>query len=712
MNLILALSLLLALGFGAAQLARLVHLPSITGYILAGIALGPVGLDLIPHELLGTQLRGFTAIALMLVAFSIGERFDLDQLASSARILARVSFGETIGTFVLVGLGVGLSVWALGLGEAFAGPAFALAVGLVAASIAVATAPASMVAVIRELGAAGPISRALLSSVVVNNALSITLFGLTAAAAKALLGTAPGHGIWHVLLPFINTIASLALGLGVGLLIDMIVHRLSRRHDVLIVSLAAVFFVGGFAEFIGLSSLLAGVAAGFAVVNRDRRDVRAFRAINDFEPPLYGIFFALAGVELHLSDMLAAGLVGVIFIVGRTAGKCFGAWLGARRGGLDPAQAKLLGLGLLPQAGLAIGLAFLVRSDEALLPIRSLIVSLTVASVVVNELIGPPLVRLVLQRVGEAAAPAAPEATAPAATGEKTALIVPWTWPKLNVPEQADGHVVVALNNPATAAGLTRVGALLAHYYRARLMALYVVPAGELADGFWYEEYHDPATELFAIAHHETERLGYPLETETEFAAEPAEGVIRIADELQVQTLVMGHPQSRGGPLFGRIVDSVAREVECPVVVLKQAGALHTERILVPVAIPDDFCALRPLVCTLAMIMEHQITVLRLMPSETDEAGLQASVQDLRGWPTCQGLPGTVTYRAVGSENRVHDILAAAAEHDIVLMTTDARAGLRRLFFGSLAADVAARLRKPIIMLRSSAESQPLREQD
>ncbi|MHB8995667.1 MAG: cation:proton antiporter domain-containing protein [Armatimonadota bacterium] len=712
MNLILALSLLLALGFGAAQLAKLIRLPSVTGYIIAGILIGPVGLDLIPHAMLGTQLRVFTNMALMLIAFGIGERFDLGQLGSSAKVLARVSLGETATTFLLVALGVGLTAWLTGAGEAFAGPGLWVAVALVAASIAVATAPASMVAVVREAGAVGPISRLLLSSVVVNNALSITLFGLTATLAKNLLKTAEGSGIWHTLLPIATPIASLAVGLGAGLLIDLIVHRLTRRHDVLIVSLAGIFFIGGFAELAGLSSLLAGVAAGFAVVNRDRRDVRAFRALNDFEPPLYGLFFALAGLELHLSTMLQAGLLGLVFVLARALGKILGAWLGARRGGLKPLPAKLLGVGLLPQAGLAIGLAFLVRNDVALLPIRSLIVSLTIASVVINELIGPPLVRMVLHKIGEAAPPPAARPAKCLSADDDVAAVVPWTWPKLTAADQPDGYVVVALSNPATAAGLTRLGALLAHYHCSRLMALHVVTSGEVADGFWHDEYEDTATELFAIANREAQRMGFPLETETEFAAEVTEGLIRTVDELQVQALVLGHPQAPRGPVFGRLVDTVACEVECPVVVLKQSGALHTERILVPVITPEDFCALRPLIAGIAMIMEHQITVLRLKPSDSSETELEDSARELEEWPSGPRLPGAVTYRAIASESRVQDILREAEDHDMVLMTTGAPTGLRRLFFGSLATDVAARLRKSIIILRGGAESQRLHEQD
>lgn len=710
MNLTLALSLLLMLGFGLAQVARLAKLPSVTGYIVAGIVIGPVGLNLIPHELLGVQLRVFTNIALLLVAFGIGERFDLSQLTSTGRAVARVSLSETAATYLLVVVAVGVAAWLTGAGGAASGPAVWVATALVAASIAVATAPASMVAVIRELAATGPVSRLLLSSVVVNNALSITLFGLAAAAAKALLGTATTPLAAQVLRPVLSTLASLALGVGVGLLIDLVVHRLSRRHDVLIVSLAGVFLAGGLSVCLGLSSLLTGVAAGFALVNRDRRDVRAFRALNDFEPPLYGLFFALAGVELHLQQMLASGVLGLVFVLARAGGKCVGAWLGARQAGLEERHARMLGLGLLPQAGLAIGLAFLVRQDDALLPIRDLVISLTVASVVVNELIGPPLVRWLLQRTGEVAAPVQPLSEAAAA--HTAASVIPWTWPKLKAPHRPDGYVIAALGNPTTTAGTVRMAALLAHYYGARLMALHVQPPPDPVVEFWPEDQPRSVTELFSLAAREADSLGYPLDTEIEFAESVAAGIVHTVEEFSVQAVVLGHPLRSRGPLFGQIVDAVAHEVLCPVIVVKQSGPLHTERILVPMASPEDFGAVRGLVCALAQIMEHHITVLRLMPPETGEAELEASVSDLRDWPVCQGLPGTVEYLALKSENRVADILRVAEEHDVVVMTTGGRAGLRRLFFGSLAEDVASRLRKPILILRSGAENASLPAQD
>jgi len=695
----LALSLLLALGFACARLARLVKLPSVTGYILAGVAIGPTGMDLIPSELLETRLHVFTTIALLLVSFGIGERFDISRLRGTGRVLARIGAGEILATFVLVAVGVALVAGLSGDRD----PRAAVAAALVCASIAVATAPAATIAVIRELSASGPVTRMVLSSVVVNNALSITLFGLCVAAAQTLLGTGTGNGWTRALVPELTTLASLTVGLLVGLLTDYVVHKLTDRHDVLIVALAAVFLCGGVATYTGLSPLLAGVAAGFAVVNRDRRDVRAFRALNDFEPPIYGIFFALAGAELHLKDMIAAGAVGAVFVLARAAGKVFGAWLGARSAGMSPERARVVGLGLLPQAGLAIGLAYLVRQDASLEAIRTMVINVVVASVVINELAGPPLVRLMLLWAGEVGTPSAGARVPRGVETTPSHEVVPWTWSKLVPCRRPHGVVVASLGNPATAAGVMRMATLLAHHYEAKLLALNVVSPSADED-FWGDGETVAACPAFGIASDEAQSLGYEIDTDVQYAEEVAQGVLQATEHQEVHAIVMGHPLSRGPGLFGRVVEAVARDALCPVVVVRFAGPLHTERILVPITSEEDFLTVRPMVCALAMVMDHSITVLWLMPADAS-ASERAAGEDIVTQSMAQGLPGQVTVRAVATDSRVHEILAAAQEHDIVVMATGTQHGLRKMFFGSLAEDVALRLDKPMLMVRGGMES-------
>jgi len=157
-------------------------------------------------------------------------------------------------------------------------------------------------------------------------------------------------------------------------------------------------------------------------------------------------------------------------------------------------------------------------------------------------------------------------------------------------------------------------------------------------------------------------------------------------------------------------VDALVREALCPVVALRLAGELHTERILVPIANPDDFTVVYPMVRALAMVMEHRITVLALMPPDTSQSDLDVSEEYLVDWEQCQKLPGEAVYSAVATESRVHHILQAAQDHDIVVMATGMPRGLHRLFFGSVAEDVAVRINRPMIIMRGGMESETLRE--
>ena len=703
-NPIFALSLLLTFGYAVARLAQLARLPSVTGYIIAGIILGPVGLDLVPDEVSTGQLRTFTDIALMLVAFGIGERLDLTRLRSTYRIVLRVGLGEIAGSFLLVALAVGGVAYLCRSFDVLTDWRTCISAALIAGSIAVATAPASTVAVVREMGAAGPVSRLILSSVAVNNAASILLFGLTVAAAHPMLGVAPRQLWLEVATPFAVALGSLALGLAVGLITDTIVHRLTRRQDVLIVALGAVFFCGGLAEFLGFSAMLAGLAAGFAVVNRDRRDVRAFRAINDFEPPIYGIFFALAGVQLHLHELISAGGVGLAFVLARALGKVGGAWLGARGTELPPKVANKLGLGLLSQAGLAIGLAYLVQQDEALAPIRSALINVVVASVVVNELIGPPLLRWVLGVAGEGGAADQPAALPKISHARMASVeVVPWTWPKLKPPSRPHGVVVFGIHNPQTVRGLARIAILLANYYRARPLAVRVLTE-QSPDDFWGGSLDEQTRALFKIARSEGEAMGYPVETMVEFASDPAMGLVSVASSEEAHAVILGHPLGVTIQDFARVVDQVGAEALCPVVVAKLQGPFHTERILVPITAPENLRPVLPVVAALAAIEHHEITLLHLLPPDASAGEEREAVEQMREALAQVGAEAALTYSTVRAEARVLAVTEAAANHDVLIMPLETPRGLRRLFLGSMAEDVAMRCTKPILMVRGGFE--------
>ncbi len=695
LDLILALGLLLSVGFALSRIARLAHLPSITGYLVAGISFGPSGFGLLPTDVPECRLEVFTHMALMLVAFGIGERFDLRELRAFARTLVKVSAIEITATFVLVAAGLAITSYILGIGDERPGARQVMAIGLICASIAVATAPAATLAVMREIKARGPVSKLVLSDVVVNNAMSIILFGIMVTAAQVLLGTGENTGITQMLSPFTNTILSLALGISIGLACDYIVHRLTGKDEVLVVSLATVLLVGGLASAFGFSSLLAGVAAGFIMVNRDRRDVRAFRALNDFEPPIYGIFFALAGAELRLEGLLTAGILGGVFVIMRAAGKYFGAMLGGHMGKMPPLQARLLGLGLLPQAGLAVGLAYLVQQDTSLAPIRTIVIDMVMLSVLINEMIGAPLVRYAIVKAGETTHPdqgSSQDAGTDNMEGTnrqtgKRIDLEPWPQKPLKPPRPTNGQVLICVSHPATVRALTRLGTLISHYYGARPMALHVARPEE--QDYWGKAADDQIIEMFSTAADEAQALGYKLHTEVELTGDPASGIIRTAAEHEARAIILGYPKGAGSQHPGRIIRDLVAGAPCPVIVTMFRGPMMGGRILVPFTELEDMDIVPPVVGALGMVSKHTITLLRLMSPESNEHELRQAEDSIREVCNARQMAGTLSIHAIAAESRVHKILEASGEHNLIIMAIRRQGPLSKAFFGSFPRDVA-----------------------
>ncbi|MGI5817543.1 MAG: cation:proton antiporter [Armatimonadota bacterium] len=706
-DLVFALSLMLAFGFAMARLAKLVHLPAVTGYLIAGIILGPSGIEVITTEVLEDRLQVFMNMAIMLIAFSIGERCDISQLRPLARVLKRVSPAEMGFSFVFPTITVILGAYYLGLVDPANAWNQAIAVGLICGAVAIETSPPCTMAVIRECGATGTLSRLLTSSMVVNNVMTITMFGVAVAIAHVLVGDADGNALSMMSPPLIKIFGALAVGFAAGLICDIVVHRLQNRSDVLVVALATIFFCGGVAFQLGLSAILAGVAAGFVVVNRDRRDGRAFRVVSDFEPPLYALFFALAGVSIHLEELLTAGLLGIIYVVVRGGAKIGGATLGARAADLKRGWGEMLGMGLLAQAGLAIGLAVLVAQDAALAPIASLTVNLIITSVVINEMIGPPLTRWSLVRAGEARALMADETDSTSVASPEDQLIidtVPWVWPKLQHSMGSGGTLLIGLRYPEKAPAMTRLSVLLAHHHDLTPLAVFVATA-QNAEDFWASADDQDALALFRIADSEAANMGYSLMTEVEFSDEVETGLLRVAEKQDARMIILGQPTSHRPQHFSRIVSNLASRASCPVVVAKLVGPLHTERILVPIAMEAEYRIVNPIVRALSEVGDHTITYLRLMPPESDPSELREAEHEIACWPGHEDLSGEIVCKATAAEARVHDIAQEAEDHDIIVMASSGHSGLRRVLFGSLADDVAEVTTRSMLVVAGAMEA-------
>jgi Kef-type K+ transport system membrane component KefB/nucleotide-binding universal stress UspA family protein len=691
------IAILLAAGLLIAKTAQLVRLPSVTGFILAGLLLGPSGVGMITAEMVGHKLDHFTQIALMLIAFGIGEHVELRRLGAVARDVGYIAVVQAVAAFVLVGAGTGITAWMIGGVAETAGDAVTL--GLLLGAVAVATAPAAVLHVVRELDARGPLTSTLMAVVAVDDGLAIMIFGMAMSAAHQVAGT--GASAWHaLLLCFYEIGASIAIGIITGFLMDFVLHKLHNRGEMLTGGLALLLLCGEATRLLGLSPLLAGMMAGFTIINRAERDVRLFRALNAFEPPVYVLFFTLAGVHLDLSALKVAGWVGMVYFTARVVGKYGGSWLGGLMSGATPLVRNYLGLALLPQAGVAIGLVFLISSDPRLSSWSTVITPVVLAGVVLSELFGPLFARLTIEKSGEAGTPA----TRPECGGRSSLVcdlwlrsaegisLSPWTDDPLHPVSEPKGVVVFGAYHFATARALARIAVILANHYHALPLSVRVFDKtrAPLAD--------DELESLFLAETDEAGQMGFPMRTEMIYD-DPASGLVASAEYNGARAVVLGYPVGRKPFSFQRVLDQVAANVLCPVVAVRFVGTLAWDRILVPFVFSRELDELYPILQAMAEAGHPQVTFLQLLHSDSSREEIASADQELSRWAATEFYDIQTKTMAEAVDSRLEAIFDRARYHDLIIMTAARRPGLKRMFFGSLANSVVRNCRKPVFVV-------------
>jgi Kef-type K+ transport system membrane component KefB len=344
---------------------------------------------------LSEQLIFISEIALGLIGFDIGSHLLFGELRRLGRSILYILLFEAVGTFVLVTLGIYLLVqsWYT---------------ALIFGALASATAPAATVDVLAEYDAKGPLTTTLLAVVGMDDALALMLFSIAAAFAESLLASAGPPSLLQVLeLPLLEIGGSLILGVGMGLLLDRIMCRMKVQHDAMAVSIGFVLLCVGLSEALGFSLILTTMILGMVVVNRCPEHGRHIRfTIEQAGPVIYVLFFTLVGARFQISLLPSMGLVGVAYVLLRSGGKFLGAWVGGYMGGAEPTVRDNLGLGLLSQAGVAIGLAlassrrFSVYGDEGQ-ALGALVINVITATTFVVQIVGPICVKLAIRRAGE-----------------------------------------------------------------------------------------------------------------------------------------------------------------------------------------------------------------------------------------------------------------------------------------------------------------------
>ncbi len=388
--------LLLFFGYIMGKLVTKIKLPEITGYIFAGLIMGDAVTGLVHHEM-GESLKFVTDLALGLIALTIGGEFYSAKLKSMGKEIVVMTIFQVGLAFVVV------SVTMLLFGVELP---FALLLG----AISTATAPAATVAIVQKLRAHGKFIDYLYGLVALDDAGCVAIFGVVFALSVGMLNP-EAHGAGQLILHAFEEIGfSLLIGAFAGWSIHMMTRKKNGTNEILLITLGIIFIETALAIILNLSPLMSNMAAGALLINASPRNHRIFRSIEPLTPPIYALFFVIAGTELNPHVLFDKDIliVGFAFIIARGIAKYSGVRLGAKLTGMTGCIKTQLGLCMIPQAGVAIGLVLLIQASPMIAGLSHLyadmiaqMVNIILLSVFVNELIGPSLARHAIMKAME-----------------------------------------------------------------------------------------------------------------------------------------------------------------------------------------------------------------------------------------------------------------------------------------------------------------------
>lgn len=414
---LLLVGFIVLFSFYSGKAMKWIKLPSIIGFMVIGVAMG----NMIEYGVFDSahikishhffkDLSFLTDIALAFVAIMIGLELSFSSLKKQGSGIVAIIFSESLTAFTLVTGLVFLLTKSLPL-------------ALIFGAIAPASAPAGTVAIIQEYKARGPLTKALYAVVGFDDGLGIIIFGFAAAFAKMMIEAGGGGEtttfISAIIGPLKEVILSLVFGVVSGGLFCILGRKLDNRKERFILIFAFAMVTSGLSALLHLSLILTNMIMGMLIVNTQPRGFveQIGEGLENIMPLLYVLFFTLAGANLHLGALPSLGVLGVVYVIGRSAGLIGGAKIGAAIGTVHESIRKYLGLGILSQAGVAIGLSLLVKQDFAGVgkvisgtgenvitagdQLGTAVITTVTATCIFFEIIGPILTKIALTKAGE-----------------------------------------------------------------------------------------------------------------------------------------------------------------------------------------------------------------------------------------------------------------------------------------------------------------------
>ena len=393
MDILFTLGLIMALGLAGGRLFKRFGIPQVVGYIVVGVVLGDSVLHFLPLKMLD-DLSSLTSMALAFIGFMVGGELKYSLFQKYGKQFFCILLSEGLLAMILV------SSFTILLTKN-------IALGILLGALSSATAPAATVDVLWEYRSKGPLTSTILAIVALDDGLALFLYGFAFAFANALVA---GGGLsLEVMLvqPLIEIFGSLLLGTAIALVIDQVLRWHKTREDQLVINVAALFLASGIAKYFDLSLILTNMAVGLTLTNlHPDRNESNFEIVKEFVPPIYIIFFLFVGARLQLGLLSSMGILGILYVLGRTIGKWGGAFLGATVSGAPQTVRKYLGFALFSQAGVAIGLALdIYQHFGEFGPAGELlghtVINVVAATTLLVQVIGPVSVKYAITKAGE-----------------------------------------------------------------------------------------------------------------------------------------------------------------------------------------------------------------------------------------------------------------------------------------------------------------------
>lgn len=381
----LYIALLLLVGLGGGWLATKVNLPSVTGYILSGLILGPSFLNIITGDVY-QSLAFVNELALGILAITVGAELHREMIKKLGKELAILSIGNTALSFILVTAGT----YFMGMPLTYAS---------ILGALSLTVSPAGVVSMVKERKAKGEMTQTLLGLVAFDNLVAILVFGFVVAFVETT-GNVNVDEFSLILAVLSDILFAALIGVASGFFASFFIRKELTNDKLLVILGAVILFNSGIASVLGLSPVLVNIVSGATITNLTNRKVLVAQVINRMELPIFVIFLTLAGAHLDVAIFATVGLIGLAYIICRSLGRYLGAFIFSRFTSLKKKGRQNIGFGLLPQAGIAIGLATI--AEQSVPGTTGILTGVILTGALAFEIGGPLLLSSALKWSGEA----------------------------------------------------------------------------------------------------------------------------------------------------------------------------------------------------------------------------------------------------------------------------------------------------------------------